>query len=64
MGNYAAAEMLFKEAVEIYRSYAGEDLDFARGLNNLAGLHEVMGKYADAEPLYRQALQITRDELG
>ena len=65
MGNYAAAEPLFRQASDIYRTALGEDHpDYALSLNNLAGLYHAMGNYAAAEPLLRQASDIYRTALG
>ncbi len=66
MGNYTAAEPLFRQALEIRRKKLGEDHpDYARSLNNLAGLyHYSMGNYGAAELLYRQAMEIRRKKLG
>jgi tetratricopeptide (TPR) repeat protein len=62
--DYARAEPLFKEALEIRRRAlpAGHP-DIAKSLNNLAGLHRDRGEYARAEPLYKQALEIDRRAL-
>jgi tetratricopeptide (TPR) repeat protein len=64
-GNFAAAEPLCRQAVEIKRVALGESHpDFATSLNNLAMLYEATGNFAAAEPLYRQALEIDRVALG
>ncbi len=40
MGDYAAAEPLYRQALEIRRMALGEDHpDYAASLNNLAGLY-------------------------
>jgi CHAT domain-containing protein/tetratricopeptide (TPR) repeat protein len=65
MGNYAQAEPLLKEALEINRKALGEDHpDFATSLNNLATLYDSMGNYTQAEPLLKQAMEIRRKILG
>ena len=57
MGDYAAAEPLYRQAMEIHRAALGEGHpDYATSLNNLALLYRPMGDYAAAEPLFRQAL--------
>ena len=61
MGDYARAEPLFRQALEIRKKALGEGHpDYAAGLNNLAALYQAMGDYARAEPLYRQALEVGR----
>ncbi len=65
MGNYAAAEPLYRQALDIKGTALGEDHpDFAISLNNLALLHNAMGNYAEAEPLFWQASNIWRAALG
>ena len=65
MGNYTAAEPLYRQASDIFRTALGENHpDYARSLNNLAVLYRTMGNYAAAEPLYRQASDIFRTALG
>ena len=64
-GEYAKAEPLCKEALEICQKVLGpEHPDTARSLNNLAELYQHTGEYAKAEPLCREALQIRRKVLG
>ena len=54
MGDYAKAEPLYKEALEIRQKVLGrEHPDTATSLNNLAELYEAMGDYAKAEPLLK-----------
>ncbi len=65
MGDYAKAEPLFRQALEIRKRALGENHpDYAASLNNLAALYEEMGDYAKAEPLYREALAIDKRALG
>ena len=65
MGDYAKAEPLFRQALEIRKKALGENHpDYATSLNNLAVLYQAMGDYAKAEPLYRQALEIQKQALG
>ena len=52
VGDYAKAEPLLKEALEIYRKVLGpEHPDVAVSVNNLAFLYQQIGEYAKAEPL-------------
>ena len=56
MGDYAQAEPLYRQALAIGKKVLGEQHpDYAKSLNDLAGLYQSMGDYAQAEPLYRQA---------
>ena len=65
IGNYAAAEPLYRRALAIYEKALGPDHpDVATSLNNLAGLLHDQGNYAAAEPLYRRALAIDEKALG
>ena len=64
-GQYAVAEPLYQQALEIDRQVLGEQHpDFASSLNNLAALYYSTGRYEQAEPLYQQALEIRRQVLG
>ena len=52
-GQYAEAEPLYLQAMEIRRTALGErHPDYATSLNNLAGLYDATGRHAEAEPLY------------
>ena len=65
IGDYAKAEPLYKEALEICQKVLGrEHPDTATSLNNLAGLYMAMGDYAKAEPLFKEALEIRQKVLG
>ena len=65
MGDYAKAEPLYKEALEIRQKVLGrEHPDTATSLNNLAELYRGMGDYAKAEPLLKEALEIYQKVLG
>lgn len=65
MGNYAEAESLYRQALDIRRTALGEEHpDMAHTLTYLAALYKKMGQYDKAEPLYRQALKIQRTVLG
>ena len=64
MGDYAKAERLYQEALEIRQKVLGpEHPDTATSLNNLAELYERMGDYAKVEPLLEEALDIYRKTL-
>src|SRR6056297_3168654 len=64
-GRYAESEGLYREALEIDRATIGEGHpDYAKHLNNLAGVVEDQGRYAEAEELFREALEIDREGLG
>jgi tetratricopeptide (TPR) repeat protein len=55
MGEYAKAEPLYREALEIRQKVFGrEHPDTAESLDNLAGLYWAIGDYAKAEPLYKE----------
>ena len=65
MDDYAAAEPLFRQELEIRSRNLPEDHpDLADIHNNLAELLHKKGDYAAAEPLYRQALEIRRRVFG
>lgn len=65
LGDYAQAEPLFRQALEINRHSVGEHHpEYARDLCNLAVLCQCIGKYTEAEKLYRQALDIRRATIG
>ena len=65
IGQYAAAERPYRQALTIRQTKLGETHpDYAISLNNLAGLYESTADYAKAEPLYGQALDIRRKVLG
>ena len=65
MGNYAAAEPLLNQAMEICRAALGEQHPhFATSLNNLAMLYKLRGDYPAAEPLFKQAMDMRRVVLG
>ena len=64
-GDYARAEPLYRQALEIRKKALGENHpDYATSLNNLAALYQAQGDYARAEPLFRQALEIRKKALG
>jgi CHAT domain-containing protein len=65
MGDYARAEPLYKQALEITLKALGENHpSYATSLNNVAFLYYAMGDYARAEPLHKQAIEIRRRALG
>lgn len=64
-GDYARAERLYGEAIEILKKTLGQSHpEYATGLNNLAEIYRRQGDYLRAEPLYRQALSIKKAVLG
>ena len=64
MGEYAKAEPLLQEALEVQEKVLGpEHPATATSLNNLAVLYGAMGEYAKAEPLYQEALRIRQKVL-
>ena len=64
-GRYAAAEGLYRKALEIDRATIGEGHpSYAIRLNNLAGVVEAQGRYEEAEELFREALEIDRATIG
>ena len=65
MADYARAEPLYQQALEIRKDVLGEQHpSYTTSLNNLAYLYDSMGDYARAEPLYQQALKIRKEVLG
>ena len=63
-GRYAEAEGPHREALEIDRATIGEGHpQYARHLNNLAGVLAKQGKLEEAQPLLEQALKILRATL-
>jgi tetratricopeptide (TPR) repeat protein len=64
-GDYAAAEVLLREALEFKRTHLGQrHPDLAFTLKDLAGIYQRMGDDAAAEPLLRQALELTGATIG
>jgi tetratricopeptide (TPR) repeat protein len=64
-GQYAVAEPLYQQALEVRRQVLGEQHpDFAPSLGNLAGLYSETGRSEQAEPLCQQALEVLRQVLG
>src|SRR5258708_38489822 len=58
-GEYAVAEKLYKDVVEIQEKALGSDhLEVAATLNNLAVLYQDESMYTQAEPLYKRSLAI------
>ncbi|MHC4133557.1 MAG: CHAT domain-containing tetratricopeptide repeat protein [Planctomycetota bacterium] len=65
MREYAKAEPLFRQALEIRKKALGEGHPgYATSLNNLAWLYQSLGEYSKAAPLHRQAREICRRALG
>ncbi|MGE0639965.1 MAG: tetratricopeptide repeat protein [Thermoanaerobaculia bacterium] len=64
-GEFALAEPLHREALEIMRAARGErHPQTAEALANLAGVLDAQGRFAEAEPLYRSALEVQLELLG
>ncbi|MDM8569431.1 tetratricopeptide repeat protein [Thiotrichales bacterium HSG1] len=64
-GDYEQAELLHRQALEMYKQVSGlQHSDTAISLNNLASLLKAKGDYEQAELLYRQALEIAENTLG
>ena len=62
LGQYADAEPLYLEAIEIRRQTLGElDPFLAYTLNCLAELYRLMARYAEAESRQLEALEISAD---
>jgi tetratricopeptide (TPR) repeat protein len=62
---YAAAEPLYRQALEVYHVSAGEDsCEVATSLNNLAALYLAMGRVQLARPLFEQAQELVRAIYG
>ncbi len=65
MAQYAQAEPLYRQALDIRKKLLGEKHPaYATSLNNLAVLYKSMGDLTKAEPLFLQALEIHRDVFG
>lgn len=61
VGRYAAAEPLFRQALEIHQRVSARDLpEYAESMRNLADLYRETARYDEAETLYQQALEIYR----
>jgi len=64
-GAYFEGETLCQKALDLSRSYFGEEHpNVATSLNNLAGLYRNQGCYEEAEPLYQAALEMSKKLLG
>jgi CHAT domain-containing protein/Flp pilus assembly protein TadD len=62
---YAKAEKLYKQALQIQKQLLGEQHPiYAQGLSNLATMHRARGESAQAERLYRQVVEIRKKLLG
>src|ERR1700676_1056908 len=58
-GEYALAQTLYKEAIELQQKAVGDDIPaVAISLNNLAVFYQDQSKYPEAEQAYLQALAI------
>ena len=64
-GDAAAAEPLYRKAVELRRVAPGEtSVEFAFSLHDLALIFQATGRLDEAESMFRQALEIVRDATG
>jgi Flp pilus assembly protein TadD len=64
-GDFAAAEPLYRNVIQIVEKLGGpDDLPLAMSLNNLAVLRKDKGDYSEAESLYRRSLGIRERILG
>lgn len=61
---YATAEDLYKQALEISENVRKHPGEVATLLNNLASLYHEQRKYAEAEPLYQKSLEIVEKTFG
>ncbi|MCL1466789.1 CHAT domain-containing tetratricopeptide repeat protein [Argonema galeatum] len=62
---YSEAELLFKEALKIYKHLLGDKNRYvAITLNNLAMLYNDQGRYSEAELLCEQSLDMRRQLFG
>ena len=59
-GNYPAAIIAYREALDLCRSLASESADVATGLNDLAEAERLGGEFVAAEEHYREALRVAR----
>ena len=65
MGDYAQAEPLLRQAMQITKKTLGElHPDYAHSLNSLGLRYYSMGDYVQAEPLLRQSIDIRKKALG
>ena len=64
-GDYARAEILMRNAIEIRKKTLGESHPiYGVSLNNLALLYMDLGDFARAEPLYQSSLAIEKKSRG
>ncbi len=64
-GDYTQAEILFKQALLLFRRYREDDpSSYAMGLYDLGSLYLRTGDNMHAEPLLQEALQVTKDYAG
>lgn len=64
-GEYAKAEKLFREALEIDEEAFGKDSrEAARDLSDLGLVYLSQGQYLEAEKLYKQALSMVEAKVG
>jgi serine/threonine protein kinase len=62
--DYARADQLLREVVDIHRASGGESAKFAAALNNLAVNYLRLEDFARAEAMYRESLEMMRRVLG
>ena len=63
--DYARAEPLFKQALEMRKRVLGpQHPDYSLSLNSLANLYYSRGDFSHAEPLFQEALAIRQQVLG
>jgi CHAT domain-containing protein/tetratricopeptide (TPR) repeat protein len=64
-GDFAAAEPMFKESIDIMLKWRSrKDIAVARILNNLATLYWADGRFAQAEDVFRRVLSLVEKALG
>jgi tetratricopeptide (TPR) repeat protein len=64
-GNYAEAEQMYQQALQLKeKGLSVEHPSTLGSLNNLALVLDSQGKYAEAEQMHRQALQLKEKVLG
>ena len=63
-GQFASAEEVFSQALNLSKKESCLCSDEASGMLNLALAYQYQGKYTQAEPLYRQALAMKEKAVG
>jgi tetratricopeptide (TPR) repeat protein len=64
IGQYVAAEPLYKETLQLSKVFGIEHPDTLMSMNNLAALYQSQGKYEAAESLFKETLQLWKKVLG